>query len=86
MKAKLLKEIQQMTCFNDHTGALLLAATTLGCNKLAEQLEGIQREQSRLGNLPPNLYQDRYEIYTELMAFAKRNMLAASYEQLYAAF
>lgn len=81
-----LKRIEALVALNDHSGAYQLAAQTLGCNDLAERFAGINRQHQELGHLPTRLYEERYGVYQELVAFARANLCDTDFQRLYAAF
>lgn len=83
---ELVNRIKQLTSNNDHGEALIVAAKFLGCEKLLERLKDIQRQHMDLGHLPSLLYEERFGIYQNLLAFARSRLSDADYQQLYAAF
>lgn len=84
--AKALKDLQDQVQCNDHGGAYYEAAKALGCEDLTERFERINRRQLDLGHLPHDLYAERHGLYQELMSFARANMCATAYKQLYDCF
>lgn len=86
LSAKTLRQVKQLTAVNDHGGAYLLAAQSLGCVELADLFASINQQHLTLGHLPLNLYDERYAAYQALMKFAQANMSDSDYQEFYAAF
>lgn len=83
---RLLKQIASLVANNDHGEAIVVGARALGLKDLAERVERINRQQLRLGHLPPTLYHNRHSAYAEMMAFAKKAMLPADFQRFYGVF
>ena len=80
---KTFRTIKQLTAVNDHGGAYLLAAQTLGLTSLAERFERINRQHLAHGHLPIDLYQERFVAYQELLESAQSQMSTADYQRFY---
>lgn len=81
-----MNKIRELTDVNDHGSAYFLAAQMLGSNHLMGVFSKINEQHRRLGYLPPNLCDDRYAAYQELMSLAKRRMSAVEYSAFYKCF
>ena len=82
----LLKQIAKLVDNNDHGEAIVVGARALGLTDLAERVERINRQQLRLGHLPPSQYHARQSAYEEMMAFAKKALLPADFKRFYGVF
>lgn len=81
-----LGRIKALTQINDHGGAYQFAAYALGLNELAERFRSINLQHLELGHLPSRLYEERFVIYQELMAFARANLGKTEFQKFYAVF
>ena len=57
----------EMTDWNNHSGAIRTFTTHFKYNDLTSRLDRIIKEHNRLGHLPAELYDERYEILQEML-------------------
>lgn len=62
------------------------AAQVFGRQDLHDEFARIERERVRIGHLPPDIYQERYVAYGELMRHAKRSLSDAQFKRFYMCF
>lgn len=81
LRANLLKQIAALVANNDHGEAIVVGARALGLTDLAERVENINRQQLRLGHLPPSLYHARETARAAMMNHARKVMAPADFQR-----
>ena len=79
----IIRRIRYLTAINDHGQAYVMAAKALGDDELALKFERINRIHTEHGELSAALNTERYGVYQELMAAAKKVLAPATYNAFY---
>ena len=82
----LIAKIARLTDQNDHTGSILALAEALKQRENVKALEAVEVLHKRFGYMPAGLRAVRDELSASVMAGAKRDTDAATYQRLYRAF
>lgn len=77
---------KSLTARNLHGEAYQEAAQVFGLTDLRAEFERIERERVRIGHLPPDIYEQRYRAYAQLMQHAKRSLSEAQFLRFYMCF
>ena len=85
MDQKTIKRLRRLTRCNNHGEAYLVAAKALGDDALTTTFIRINRRHTELGFLPPDLYEERYAAYRNLMSAAGKALAPEVYQRLYMA-
>lgn len=83
---KRINAIAKMTDRNCHTEAYIASCNLIGspAKDIKTQFESILSEQDRLGYLPNNRVQVRYNLYQDMMKLAYQYLDRSEYRALYA--
>jgi hypothetical protein len=81
-----IEYIRKLTSRNNHTEAYLFGAELLKVQKLVRLFETIQTIILIEGYLPPGASDYQYNLYKQLMEYAKRVLTKEQYEQFHSAF
>jgi hypothetical protein len=80
------RHFKSLTARNLHGEAYQEAAQVFGLTDLRDEFARIERERVRIGHLPHDLYQQRYNAYAKLMQHAKRSLSEAQFNRFYMCF
>jgi len=85
LKNETLTDIAELVEVNDHGGAYLLVAKTIGSDRLIKAMKDVNRRHLAQGYLTAELDGRRWEIYKELLEEARAKLSEEDYRRLYAA-
>lgn len=86
LSEKLFQQLKFLTENNLHGDAYLAAAQALGLSKLERELTRINLIHARVGHLSPDLNQQRYRTYVQLLQTARTMLSKQQYDRLHMCF
>lgn len=81
-----IDKIRSMTRRNNHSEAYAAGAEALGARKLAKQFELLAQLRDLEGHMPRTLGDYQYQLYQDMMTYAKRVLDEDTYDQFYGSF
>lgn len=81
-----IKQIQELTEYNDHTSAYILGAKLVGANVLTEKLKLFKKMRDLSGYLDDAMSKFQYALYKELIALASDQLSEKQYNEFYNSF